>query len=415
MTKILALKAKEIADSRNEPTLEVEVVTEHGSAFGSVPSGASTGSHEAHELRDGDLPKHKGKGVLKALANVNDTLATALVGKEFTQQTLDAYMCELDGTPNKSKLGANAILGVSIAFARAAAVEKGAPLYAYIGSLDNRSTFAVPQPLFNILNGGKHVTKGIDIQECMLAPVGFKSIKERVEAASTCVALLKATLETKGYGTAIGDEGGFAPDLPSNDEALDLLVSAITEAGYTNTVKIALDVAASSFYTNGQYVLKAGGTARVLTKEDMLAWYQTIGNTYPVISIEDGFAEDDFDGFALLMKALGERVCIVGDDLTVTNTARIALAGQKKAANACIIKPNQVGTVTESIEAVRAARALGWKVFASHRSGETLDTFIADFATGLSCDYIKAGAPTKQERMVKYERLIAIEEELSTV
>jgi len=415
MTKILTLSAREILDSRNEPTLEVELTTESATGVGSVPSGASTGSHEAHELRDGDMEVHKGRGVLKALHNINDTIAKAVVGKEFDQKTLDAFLCELDGTPDKSVLGANAILGVSIAFARAAAAEKGMPLYAYLGSLDGRSSFTLPQPLFNVLNGGKHAHKGIDVQECMLAPTGFTSMQERVQAAEACVAQLQQLLEAQRYGTAMGDEGGFAPDLKSNDEALDLLVAAIAQAGYTDKIKIALDVAASSLYADGQYTLKAGGTAQTVTKEEMLAWYGSIVKKYPVISIEDGFAEDDFDGFNLLTKELGGTICIVGDDLTVTNTARITLAAQKNAANACIIKPNQVGTVSESIEAVRTARALGWKVFASHRSGETMDAFIADFAAGLSCDYIKAGAPTKKERMVKYDRLIEIEEELSSI
>lgn len=415
MTKILTLSAREILDSRNEPTIEVELTTESGTGVGSVPSGASVGAHEAHELRDGDMSVHNGRGVLKALANVNEVIAAAVAGKEFDQQSLDDFLCELDGTPDKSKLGANAILGVSIAFARAAAAEKGMPLYAYLGSLDDRTTFVLPQPLFNVLNGGKHAKAGIDIQECMLAPTGFASIRERVQAAEACVAQLQQLLEAKGYGTEMGDEGGFAPNLKSNDEALELLVAAITQAGYDGKIKIALDVAASSFYKDGRYTLKAGGTAQTVTKEDMLGWYGAIAKKYPVISIEDGFAEDDFDGFASLVGELGGQICIVGDDLTVTNTGRIALVAQKQAANACIIKPNQVGTVSESIEAVRAARSLGWKVFASHRSGETMDTFIADFAVGLSCDYLKAGAPTRPERMAKYARLIEIEKELVTI
>ena len=390
MAKIQTLKSREILDSRGEATIEVELGTDTASATASVPSGASVGAHEAKAI-----------DATSAAAAINGEIAAALKGKEFDQQGLDTFLCALDGTPQKSRLGANAILGVSIAFARAQAQTQGLALYAYLGSLDNRSVFSMPQPLFNVLNGGKHARHGIGMQECMLAPVGFGSIREKVRAAVACMSALQSLLEKKGCGTAMGDEGGFAPVLASNDEALDLLVAAIAQAGYAEKIKIALDIAASSFPN--------------FDKEKMFAWYVAIAKKYPLISIEDPFGEDDFDRFAALREALGERLCIVGDDLTVTNTARIALAAQKKAINGVIIKPNQVGTLTEALDATRAARRAGWKIFASHRSGETLDSFIADFAVGLSCDYIKAGAPTKQERMAKYNRLMEIEEALHAV
>jgi enolase len=414
MVKIQTLQSREILDSRGEPTIEVELETEQAKGVASVPSGSSVGAHEAIELRDGGTVAH-GRGVSKAIAQIHETIAPAVAGKEFDQQGIDAFLCELDGTKNKSRLGANAILGVSIAFARAQAAEQGVPLYSYLGSLDGRSTFSIPQPLFNVLNGGKHARHGIDIQECMLAPISFKNVRERVAVAKKCMSALKSLLEQKGYRTIMGDEGGFAPALTTNDEALDLLVSAIAQAGYTTgQVKIALDIAATSFYKDGSYVLRAGGQEQSVDGEKMLAWYGAMAKKYPLISIEDGFAEDDWNGFTALEKQLGETLSIVGDDLTVTNTERIRMSIQKRAANACIIKPNQIGTVTETIEAVRIAREAGWKIFASHRSGETLDTFISDFAVGLSCDYLKAGAPTKDERLVKYNRLIEIEESLST-
>lgn len=410
MGKLLSLVAHEVLDSRGTPTIEVTLTTECGLGVASVPSGASVGVHEALELRDAD-----GHGVSDAIAHVNEEVATALLGKEFDQAGLDTFLCELDGTPNKSRIGANAVLGVSFAFARAEAEEQGMPLYAYLGSLTGQTTFSLPEPLFNVLNGGKHAQQGIDIQECMLAPVGFLSVREKVEVVNQCVVALRSLLEEKGYGTIMGDEGGFAPALASNDEVFDLLVSAIMRAGYTtDQIRIALDVAASSFYKDGTYVLRAGGE-HLVSREDLLAWYERLAKSYPLISIEDGFAEDDWDVFSELTRTLGTQLSIVGDDLTVTNVSRITEAIGKKAANACIIKPNQIGTVSEAIKAVQEARAAGWKVFASHRSGETMDTFIADFAVGLSCDYLKAGAPTREERLVKYTRLMEIEEELAAL
>lgn len=407
MAVIRTVTARQVLDSRGTPTVEVTLTTERGTGVASVPSGASTGVHEALELRDED-----GRGVSLAIAHVNEEVATALIGKEFDQEGLDTFLCELDGAPNKGRLGANALLGVSIAFARAQAEEQDLPLYAYLGSLDGRTEFSLPQPLFNILNGGKHARHGIDIQECMLTPVGFGTMREKVDAVMQCVAALGSLLEERGYAAPVGDEGGFAPDLSSNDEALELLMSAVTRAGYaSDQFKIALDVAASSFYTGGKYVLQAGGEKEI-TSEEILAWYEHIAHDYPIISIEDGFAEDDWEGFAALTEKLGSKISIVGDDLTVTNVSRIQEAVEKKAANACIIKPNQIGTITEAVRAVQMARGAGWKVFASHRSGETMDAFISDFAVGLSCDYLKAGAPTKEERRVKYTRLMDIEETL---
>lgn len=412
MATIKALTGKEILDSRGTPTIEVTIETEHGTGVASVPSGASVGLHEAVELRDGKDASNP-KGVSKAIAQMNDEIRSAVVGKAFDQRELDTFLCELDGTKNKSRLGANAILGISIAFARAEAKERGVELYEYLGSLDGRTAFSLPVPLFNILNGGKHAAKGIDIQECMLAPIGFKTMKEQVVVAEKCVTELKTLLEQKGCSTDMGDEGGFAPALPTNDEALELLVTAIKNAGFTTEqVKISLDVASSSFYEDGQYVLRSGGERR-LDSAQMVEWYDALVQKYPIISIEDGLSEDDWEGFAALNGKLGGKIRIVGDDLTVTNIERIGMAIEKDAANACIIKPNQIGTISESIDAVRAARKAGWKAFASHRSGETLDTFISDFAAGLSCEYIKAGAPTKPERMVKYDRLIEIENRLA--
>lgn len=406
MAKINALNAREIPDSRGEPTIEVALATDHAQTIASVPSGASVGAHEAKTITAKD-----------AVAAIGGEIYVALAGKEFDQRALDACLCELDGTPDKHRLGANALLGISIAFARAEAQERGVALYAYLGSLDGREVFSMPRPLFNVLNGGKHVParpgrRGIDIQECMLAPIGFASVKEKVRAAQACVSMLRSLLEERGESTELGDEGGFAPALATNDEALDLLVAATAAAGYADKIKIALDIAASSFYADGQYTLRAGGVEKPLSQEQMLSWYGAMAKTYPLISIEDGFAEDDLEGFVMLCKELGGILC-VGDDLTVTNVGRIALAAQQGAVNACIIKPNQVGTVSEGVDALRAVRAAGWKVFASHRSGETLDSFIADFAVGLSCDYIKAGAPTRPERMAKYNRLMEIEEQLA--
>jgi len=385
--KIESLSARTIADSRGNATIEVTLGTANGKGVASVPSGASVGAHEARVVEPA-----------MAVAQINTEVSMALSGKEFDQKSLDEFLIKLDGTPDRRRLGGNAILGISLAFARAAAAEQKVELYKYFGNLAGNTTFALPMPMFNVLNGGKHAKGGIAIQECMLVPVGVDVVGAQVQAARDCVAALKVLLEKNGYGTEMGDEGGYAPALTGNDEALDLLVSAISAAGYAGEIKLAIDVAASSM--------------PAFDKETMSKWYADIVKKYPLISIEDPFTEDDWESFAVL-RASALDVLVVGDDLTATNAGRITLAAQKNAINAVIIKPNQVGTVSETIDAVAAVRAQGWKAIASHRSGETLDTWIADVAVGLGCGYIKAGAPTKPERTAKYNRLMEIEPALS--
>src|SRR3989344_2153929 len=385
--KIETLSAKQIMDSRGNATIEVTLGTAGGSGIASVPSGASVGAHEARVVEPA-----------VAVAQINTEVSMALSGKEFDQKSLDEFLIKLDGTPDRRRLGGNAILGISLAFARAAAAEQKVELYKYFGNLAGNTTFALPMPMFNVLNGGKHAKGGIAIQECMLVPVGVDVVGAQVQAARDCVAALKVLLEKNGYGTEMGDEGGYEPALTGNDEALDLLVSAISAAGYAGEIKLAIDVAASSM--------------PAFDKETMSKWYADIVKKYPLISIEDPFTEDDWESFAVL-RASALDVLVVGDDLTATNAGRITLAAQKNAINAVIIKPNQVGTVSETIDAVAAVRAQGWMGIASHRSGETLDTWIADVAVGLGCGYIKAGAPTKPERTAKYDRLIAIEKTLA--
>jgi enolase len=416
MSTIRTLHAREILDSRGEPTLEVTLGLEGAPAVASVPSGASTGSHEALELRDNDAGRYKGCGVIKAVANVNSEICNALLGKEFTQEQLDAFLIELDGTPNKSRLGANAILGVSMAFARACASEKNMLLYAHLGSLAGNTAFALPQPMFNIINGGKHADSGLDIQEFMLAPIAFDSFAEKVRVGSEILHTLKDILKQKGYSVGVGDEGGFAPKLSSNEEALELMVAAIQQAGYNiEQVKIGIDAAASSFYIDGAYHLKIGGEEKSLSSAELIVWYQSLAARYPLMLIEDGLAEDDWDGFTSLTHAMGDKTIIVGDDLLVTNIKRIQTAIEKNAVNAVLIKPNQIGTVTEAIEAVMLTKKQGWKPFASHRSGETIDTFIADLAAGLACPLIKAGSLMRGERVCKYNRLMEIEKELKNI
>jgi enolase len=416
MNTIRTLLAREILDSRGEPTLEVTLGLEHVSATASVPSGASTGSHEALELRDNDPHRYLGRGVLKAVEHVNNEINKNVVGKEFTQEQLDACLIELDGTPNKSRLGANAILGVSLAFARASAQEKNIPLYQHLGSLAGNTAFALPQPMFNIINGGKHADSGLDIQEFMLAPIAFDSFAEKVRVGSEILHTLKDILKQKGYSVGVGDEGGFAPKLHSNEEALELMVAAIEQAGYTTEqVKIGIDTAASSFYVDGAYHLKINGEAKSLMSAELIAWYQSLAARFPLMLIEDGLAEDDWDGFTSLTAAMGGTTTIVGDDLLVTNIKRIQTAIEKNAVNAVLIKPNQIGTVTEAIEAVMLAKKQGWKPFASHRSGETTDTFIADLAAGLACPLIKSGSLMRGERVCKYNRLMEIERELKNI
>lgn len=413
MHTITQLTAREILDSRGTPTIEVRCVLERGeAAVASVPSGASTGIHEALERRDGDESRYGGRGVLRAVDAVNGEIARHVCGIAHEQRSLDNALVGLDATANKSRLGANAILGVSLAFARACALAEGRELYEHIAALAETAP-AMPQPFFNIINGGKHADSGLDIQEFMIAPRAFGTVAEKIRAASEITAALRKKLAGKGYGVGVGDEGGFAPKLPSNEEALELIVEAIADAKYdTGAVALGMDVAASSFYANGKYALRIDGGARSLTSGELIAWYQKLSETVPVISIEDGLAEDDFEGFKALNELLGKKAMIVGDDLTVTNIARIELAAQHSAINCVLIKPNQIGTLSETIDAVLLAKRYGWKTFASHRSGETTDAFIADLAVGLACECIKSGAPVRGERVCKYNRLMEIEERI---
>jgi enolase len=422
MSKITSLKSREIIDSRGNPTVEVACGLESGvKGVAGVPSGASTGIHEALELRDGDKKRYNGLGVINAVKNVNDEIFNHVKGKEFDQKSLDESVIRLDGTENKSRLGANAILGVSLAFARACAKENKVELYEYLHNITGNSNsnyqssiFSLPQPAFNIINGGKHADSGLDVQEFMLIPKNSSSFKEKVRAASEIISSLKKILKGKGDVVSVGDEGGFAPQLGSNEEALDLIVEAIQSAGYSlDQVKIGIDSAASSFYKDGKYVLRIAGKEQNMASDDMVDWYETLVKKYPIISIEDGLAEDDFDGFAKLTAKLGDKITIVGDDLTVTNVKRIQMAIEKKAVNSVLIKVNQIGTLTETVEAIQLTKKQGWIPFVSHRSGETTDTFIADLAVGLVCPFIKSGSLVRGERVCKYNRLMEIEEGLS--
>ena len=406
MNQIIAVSASEILDSRGQPTIEVScVLAGEVKARASVPAGASAGRHEALELRDGDQKRYGGLGVLTAVKNVSEEINRELAGRKFDQASLDQDLIELDGTPNKSRLGANAILGVSLAFARASALAQNQPLYRFLATLAGNPQLTLPQPMFNVINGGRHADSGLRWQEFMLAPIDFPTVREKIEVGAEIIASLKQLLSARGQVTSLGDEGGFAPKLKSNEEALDLLVEAITAAGYDTTrVKIALDVAATTFYQDGRY---AGQTTA-----ELIATYAELVERYPIISIEDGLAEDDWAGFADLNRQLGARLMLVGDDLTVTNVSRIKKAVESRAVNAVLIKPNQIGTLTETIAAVKMTREAGWTPFASHRSGETDDTFIADLAVGLACPYLKAGSLAREERVLKYNRLMAIEREL---
>ncbi len=411
MLKIISVQAREILDSRGNPTVEVSLSTKHYISVSSVPSGASTGIHEALELRDKDETRYKGLGVLKAVKNINTEIAEAIQGKKYNQESLDKFLINLDGTENKSRLGANAILGVSMAFARANSKEQHIELYEYLGGLINNKDFELPQPMFNIINGGKHADSGLDIQEFMLAPVDFKSFKEKVRVGSEIIHTLKDVLKEKGYRVSIGDEGGFAPRLSSNEEALNLMEEAIKKAGYnTNQVKIGMDAAASSFFSDSKYKLKIEGELKILRSEDLISWYQGLVNKYPIMLVEDGLSEDDWQGFSSLNKKIGNNIIVVGDDLLVTNVKRIQLAIDRQAVNSVLIKLNQIGTVTETIEAIELTKKQNWKPFVSHRSGETTDTFIADLAVGLNCPLIKSGSLVRGERICKYNRLMKIED-----
>jgi len=410
--EITVVKAREILDSRGNPTVEVEVWLEddaHGRA--AVPSGASTGVHEALELRDGDKGRYSGKGVLKAVEHVNDEIAEALFGMDALDQTaVDQAMLDLDGTPNKSKLGANAILGVSMAVARAAAESADLPLYRYLGGVGART---LPVPMMNIMNGGAHANwQGTDLQEFMIAPVGAPTFREAVRWGSETYQALKGVLKSKGYPTGVGDEGGFAPALKTNAEAVELILTAIEKAGYRpgDDICLALDPASSGFYEDGLYNLRTEG--RKITSAEMVAMYADWTKKYPIVVLEDGLAEDDWDGWKLLNRTIGDRVELVGDDIFVTNVARIARGIAENTANAVLIKLNQIGSLTETVAAIQMAHKAGWGAMVSHRSGETVDSFIADLTVAMGTGHLKTGAPCRSERVEKYNQLMRIEDEL---
>jgi enolase len=413
MSTIKSVHAREILDSRGNPTLEVEVALKDGAiGVAAVPSGASTGKYEAVELRDGDKSRYNGKGVLKAVNNVNKTIAKAITGMSVTDQAaVDNALIKLDGTPDKSELGANAMLGVSLAVAYAAASFQGVPLYIYLGG---DGAYALPVPMLNILNGGKHAENSTDLQEFMVMPVGAKSFAQALQMGAEVYHALKKVLKGKGLNTNVGDEGGFAPSLQSNKDAVEAILAAIESAGYKpgQQCYIALDPAASEFYDNGKYVLAREG--KTLTPAQMVDYYVKWCADYPIISIEDGMAEDDWEGWQLLTQKLGKRIQIVGDDIYVTNVSRIAKGIETKASNSVLIKLNQIGTLTETLEAIKMAKKAGWTTIVSHRSGETEDTTIADLAVGLATGQIKTGAPARSERTSKYNRLLRIEEELGS-
>ena len=411
MSAIVDIHAREILDSRGTPTVEAEVVLQSG-AFGraAVPSGASTGVHEAVELRDGDKSRFGGKGVLKAVENVNDKIYDALAGYEAEDQIdIDNTMIDLDGTENKGNLGANAILSVSLAVAKAQAEEAGLPLYRYLGGTMART---LPVPMMNILNGGKHADNPIDIQEFMIMPVSADSIKEAIRMGAEIFQTLKKNLKAAGQNTNVGDEGGFAPNLKSADEALTFIVNAIKDAGYKpgEDVVLAIDAASSEFYENGKYEMK--GEGKSYTNAQMVEYYKGLCDKFPIFSIEDGMAEDDFEGWKLLTDALGGKIQLVGDDLFVTNPKRLAMGFEKGIANSILIKVNQIGTLSETMKAVDMAQRHGYTAVLSHRSGETEDTTIADIAVATNCGQIKTGSMSRTDRMAKYNQLLRIEEEL---
>ena len=411
MPAIEGIKAREILDSRGNPTLEVEVKLAGGIVgWAAVPSGASTGKYEAVELRDKDAPRFNGLGVLQAVANVNQDIAAAITGMPVTDQTaIDHKLLELDGTDNKSRLGANAILGTSLAVAHAAASQLNLPLYRYLGKTDS---YTLPVPMLNILNGGRHAADSTDLQEFMIMPAGARSFSHALQMSAEIYHNLKRVLKDRGLNTNVGDEGGFAPSLASNKQAVELILLAIEKAGYKpgKDCFIALDPASSEFYRDGKYILAREGVS--LSSEEMVDYYADWVSSYPIISIEDGMAEDDWDGWRLLNRRLGNKVQLVGDDLYVTNVDRLKRGITQKASNSILIKLNQIGTLTETINAIRTAQQSGWTAVVSHRSGETEDTTIADLAVGLGTGQIKTGAPCRSERTAKYNRLLRIEDEL---
>lgn len=408
MADIMHVFAREILDSRGNPTVEAEVFLDDGSyGVAGVPSGASTGVHEAHELRDGG-ERYLGKGVLNAVNNVNEEIADAIAGAEADDHRLiDQAMIALDGTENKSRLGANAILGVSIAVAKAAAESAGLPLYRYIGG---PNAHVLPVPMMNIVNGGAHADSGVDVQEFMIAPIGAESFSEALRMGAEVYHSLKSVIKSKGLSTGLGDEGGFAPSVESTKAALDLIVEAIEKAGFKPgaDIALALDVASSEFYKDGKYHFEGGEH----TAEEMAKVYEQLIAEYPIVSIEDPLQEDDWEGYTALTAAIGDKVQIVGDDFFVTNPARLKEGIEKKAANALLVKVNQIGTLTETFDAVDLAHRNGYRTMMSHRSGETEDTTIADLAVALGCGQIKTGAPARSERVAKYNQLLRIEQQL---
>jgi len=413
MTTITDVYARQILDSRGNPTIEVEVELECGVVGrAAVPSGASTGEHEAVELRDGDPEKFMGKGVTKAVKNVIEVIGPELLGYDSVDQvSVDQKMIELDGTGNKSKLGANATLGVSLAVARAAAEALEIPLYQHIGGVNAK---VLPVPQLNILNGGTHADNNVDLQEFMIMPLGAKCFSEALRMASETFHSLKAVLKSKGLSTSVGDEGGFAPNLGSNEEAIKAIIEGIEKAGYTpgKEIYIALDPAASQFYDKGRKIYKLAAEGKELSSEGMVDYYEDLVERYPIISIEDGLAEDDWDGWVILTSRLGKRIQIVGDDLTVTNTDRIRKAIEGKAINSVLIKLNQIGTLTETLDAIELAKSAGFTTVISHRSGETEDTTIAEVAVATNSGQLKSGSVSRTERVAKYNQLLRIEEEM---
>ena len=412
--EIVEVVARQILDSRCFPTVEVEIYLEDGTmGRAAVPSGASTGMYEAVELRDGDKEYYLGKSVLKAVKNVNETIAEKLVGYNvFDQTAIDKMLIELDGTDNKGTLGANAILGVSLAVANAAAKALDMPLYRYIGGVNAK---VLPVPMMNILNGGSHADNSVDLQEFMIMPAGADTFSNALRMCAEVYHTLKKILNDKGYATGIGDEGGFAPDLKSNREALDVIIEAIEKAGYKagEDMFIAIDAASSEYYKDGKYVLEHEG--KTFTSEEMVNFFEEWVNEYPIISIEDGMAEEDWEGWKLMTERLGKKVQLVGDDLFVTNTKRLETGIDKGVANSILIKLNQIGTLTETLNAIEMANRAGYTAVVSHRSGETEDTTIADLVVAVNAGQIKTGAPARSERVAKYNQLLRIEHELDTV
>ncbi len=413
MPTISSLKARQILDSRGNPTVEVDCHLSDGS-FGraAVPSGASTGSHEALELRDGDKKNYLGKSVLRAVANVNGVIAKAVVGMDSgDQRAVDKMMLELDGTPNKATLGANAILGVSMAVSRARAISEKKPLWQSLADhFGTNDATLLPTPLMNVINGGAHADSGLSFQECMIVPTGFSTFADALRAGAETFHALKSILKEGGHVTAVGDEGGFAPHLTNSDDAFGTLTKAIEKAGYTGKMKLAIDAAASEFYKDGAYHIDG----KVLSSQELVAYYEALCAKYPIVSIEDSHAEDDWEGFQSMVSKLGGKVQIVGDDLLVTNVERITKAIDAKAATSVLIKLNQIGSVSETVDAIQMAQKAGWTAISSHRSGETEDTFIAHLAVGLRTGQIKTGSLSRTDRICKYNELLRIEEELGS-